>query len=119
MIIREEVKKYLHYCKFQKELDDKSIRAYRIDLEQFIVFMEGCGNDINKDTIIILEISSFQLDDFNQMKLDIALLLNIIDNHLDFYKTKKDYYLSKFKLTNNQTKHDCFIVNLDDYNTKK
>lgn len=51
MIIREEVKKYLHYCKFQKELDDKSIRAYRIDLEQFIAFMEGCGNDFNKEAI--------------------------------------------------------------------
>ena len=37
---------------------------------------------INKDTIIILELSSFQLDDFNCMKLDIAILLNIFDKKL-------------------------------------
>ena len=54
---------------------------------------------INKDTIIILEISSFQLDDFEKMRLHIALLTNIYDNHLDFYKNKEIYYKSKFKLT--------------------
>ena len=74
---------------------------------------------INKDTIIILELSSFHLDDFVDMKLDIALLTNICNNHLDFYKTKQRYYLSKFKLTNNQNKSDYFIVNLNDRITKK
>ena len=68
---------------------------------------------INENTIIILEVSSFQLDDFNKMKFDISLLLNIYDNHLDFYKRKKLYYLSKFKLTNNQTRNNYFLVNLD------
>ena len=36
MLLMEEVEKYLYYCKFQKELDDKTIRAYRIDIQQFI-----------------------------------------------------------------------------------
>lgn len=74
---------------------------------------------INKDTIIILEVSSFQLDDFQNIRFHYALLLNIYDNHLDIYKKKEDYYKSKFKLTNNQTKKDYFIVNLDDPITKK
>ena len=26
------IEKYLEYCKFQKRLDDKTIKAYRIDL---------------------------------------------------------------------------------------
>ncbi len=29
MFLREEISKYLHYCKFQKELDDKTIKAYK------------------------------------------------------------------------------------------
>jgi len=74
---------------------------------------------INKNTIIILEISSFQLDDFINMKLNISLLTNIYDNHLDFYLTKEAYYLSKFKLTNKQNRNDYFIVNLDDKITNK
>ena len=35
MLLKEEINKYLHYCKFQKELDDKTVRAYKADLEQF------------------------------------------------------------------------------------
>lgn len=74
---------------------------------------------INKDTIIILEVSSFQLDDFLSMKFHISLLLNIHDNHLDVYRRKQDYYKSKLKLTNNQNSNDYFLVNLDDEITKK
>lgn len=74
---------------------------------------------IDKNTIIILEVSSFQLDDFVNMKFDISLLLNLHDNHLDVYKTRKNYYLSKFKLTNHQTSNNYFVTNLDDDNIKK
>lgn len=31
----ERMEKYLDYCKYRKELDDKTIKAYRIDLRQF------------------------------------------------------------------------------------
>lgn len=31
----QEVEDYLFYCRFQKELDQKTIKAYRIDLTQF------------------------------------------------------------------------------------
>ena len=68
-----------------------------------------CLDKINKDTIIILEVSSFQLDDFIDIRFNIALLLNIYDNHLDFYLNKTRYYKSKLKITNNQGKKDYFI----------
>ena len=29
----EQIKKYLEYCEFRKELDKKTIKAYRIDLK--------------------------------------------------------------------------------------
>ena len=35
-ILKVDINKYLNYCKFQKELDDKTIKAYKADLEQFI-----------------------------------------------------------------------------------
>lgn len=35
MTFTQEIENYLHYCKFQKELDNKTIRAYRTDLKQF------------------------------------------------------------------------------------
>lgn len=39
MILTEEVEKYLCYCKLQKELDDKTIKAYRTDLQQFVQWL--------------------------------------------------------------------------------
>ena len=31
MLLKEEINKYLNYCKFQKELNDKTIKAYKAD----------------------------------------------------------------------------------------
>jgi integrase/recombinase XerD len=41
----EYVAAYLEYCKNRKKLDGKTIKAYRIDLEQFKTYVEktGCG----------------------------------------------------------------------------
>lgn len=49
MILTEEVEKYLCYCKFQKELDDKTIKAYKTDLQQFIQLVREV--QINKDVL--------------------------------------------------------------------
>lgn len=49
MLLREEIDKYLHYCKFQKELDDKTVRAYKADLEQFIALIGE--NDLDKEKL--------------------------------------------------------------------
>lgn len=51
MFLNEEIEKYLHYCKFQKELDDKTVRAYKSDLEQFITLIGENVNDLDKERI--------------------------------------------------------------------
>jgi len=51
MFLKEEIKKYLHYCKFQKELDDKTIKAYRADLEQFIALIGENENNPDKEKL--------------------------------------------------------------------
>lgn len=40
MSIREHVTPYLEYCRFRKELDDKTVKAYRIDLRQFFDYTQ-------------------------------------------------------------------------------
>ncbi len=37
--IQDKVQGYLEYCKFRKELDAKTIKAYRIDLKQYFEFV--------------------------------------------------------------------------------
>ncbi|POY36719.1 UDP-N-acetylmuramoyl-L-alanine--D-glutamate ligase [Solitalea longa] len=64
---------------------------------------------------IVLELSSFQLDNMYEFKADIALLLNITPDHLDRYDYKMQNYVdSKFRITQNQTSADALIYCLDD-----
>lgn len=65
--------------------------------------------------IYVLEISSFQLDDIQKFRPDIALLLNITPDHLDRYDDKMENYVrSKFRITMNQKRGDLFITNSND-----
>ena len=40
MCYKEQVKRYLEYCKFRKELDWNTLKAYRIDLKQFFEYVQ-------------------------------------------------------------------------------
>ena len=47
MIFTQEMKDYLHYCRFQKELDSKTIKAYETDLNQLNQFV----TELNTETM--------------------------------------------------------------------
>ena len=65
--------------------------------------------------LYVAEISSFQLDDIDTFRPDVAVLLNITEDHLDRYEYKfENYARSKFRIAMNQTSSDYFIYNLDD-----
>ena len=65
--------------------------------------------------LYVAEISSFQLDDIKEFRPEVAVLLNITEDHLDRYDYKFENYISsKFRITINQTSEDYFIFNLDD-----
>ena len=70
--------------------------------------------------VYVAEISSFQLDDIRDFRPDIAVLLNITEDHLDRYEYKFENYIrSKFRITQNQTREDHFIYCIDDPVTMK
>jgi UDP-N-acetylmuramoylalanine--D-glutamate ligase len=63
----------------------------------------------------VLEISSFQLDGCINFKPNIAVITNIVPDHLDRYDYKfENYIASKFSITKNQTKEDYLIYDADD-----
>ncbi|MCX6204336.1 MAG: UDP-N-acetylmuramoyl-L-alanine--D-glutamate ligase [Bacteroidetes bacterium] len=65
--------------------------------------------------LYIIEVSSFQLDDIKYFKPEIAILLNITEDHLDRYEYKFENYIkSKFRVIENQTPEDYFIYCIDD-----
>jgi UDP-N-acetylmuramoylalanine--D-glutamate ligase len=70
------------------------------------------GNDPD---FFVLELSSFQLDGMVKTKLDIAVLLNITEDHLDRYQyVFQNYIDSKFRIIQNQKANDAFIYCADD-----
>lgn len=70
---------------------------------------------LEENEIYVLELSSFQLDDMEDFKAEIAILTNITPDHLDRYEYNMQLYVnSKFRILNNQTAADYFIYNADD-----
>ena len=65
--------------------------------------------------LYVLEISSFQLDDIVTFRPEVAVLLNITEDHLDRYDYNMENYIAaKFRIAMNQTAADVFIYNADD-----
>src|SRR3954454_171448 len=65
--------------------------------------------------LYVAEISSFQLDDIKDFRPDIAVLLNITEDHLDRYDYKFENYInSKFRIIENQRADDYLVYCEDD-----
>ena len=63
----------------------------------------------------VLEVSSFQLDDIQNFRPFISLLLNLSQDHLDQYNYNyEDYAMAKFRIAENQENDNFFIYNKDD-----
>lgn len=68
---------------------------------------------------IVLECSSFQLENIVEFKADIAMIINLAPDHMDRYAKVEDYYDVKFNVGKNQGKKDKFILNLKDRESLK
>ena len=67
----------------------------------------------------VLEVSSFQLDDIQNFRPYISLLLNLSQDHLDQYNYNyEEYALAKFRIVENQENDNFFIYNKDDEMSK-
>jgi len=64
--------------------------------------------------IIVVEVSSFQLDTSETLRPRIGVLLNIAPDHLDRYPDFEAYTASKYRLFSNQAAEDTAIVNGSD-----
>lgn len=70
--------------------------------------------------VYVAEISSFQLDDIENFRPDIAVLTNITEDHLDRYDNNFENYIrSKFRIMQNQSSGDVFIYSADDEITNR
>jgi len=69
-------------------------------------------DQVTKDSIVVLELSSFQLQVLTKSP-HIAVVLNITQDHLDYHKTVSEYREAKKSIVKYQTGDDIAIINAD------
>jgi UDP-N-acetylmuramoylalanine--D-glutamate ligase len=70
--------------------------------------------DTKKNSVTVVELSSFQLELIDAFRPNIGLFLNLTPDHLDRHHTLKAYGDAKARIFENQTADDAAILNADD-----
>ncbi len=68
----------------------------------------------NPETVIVLEISSFQLETILKFRPKVAVVLNVTPDHLDRHRTFEIYANAKARIFENQQSSDYAVLNADD-----
>jgi len=66
---------------------------------------------VKKNSTIVIEASSFQLEYSQFIRASYAMILNITNDHLDWHLTMKNYRSSKFKIFSKQQKNNFAFLN--------
>lgn len=64
--------------------------------------------------VLVVEVSSFQLETIQSFHPNLSILLNLSPDHLDRYTSFNEYREAKLRIFENQTKDDVAILNYDD-----
>ena len=68
-----------------------------------------------KEDVVVLEVSSFQLDHADRFRPRVSVLLNVTPDHLDRYGNDIDAYAAaKLRIAENQGEGDAVVYNADD-----
>jgi UDP-N-acetylmuramoylalanine--D-glutamate ligase len=78
--------------------------------DPLILFADG----ENRWEVLVVEISSFQLEAIEDFRPRCSVLLNITEDHLDRYPQYVDYIKAKVRIFANQNSGDVAILNRDD-----
>lgn len=63
---------------------------------------------------IALEISNFQLVNIDKFRPEVATIINLTPDHIDFMGGLDNYYKSKTEIYRNMADNDVFLLNADD-----
>jgi UDP-N-acetylmuramoylalanine--D-glutamate ligase len=72
-----------------------------------------CGEigTISKESVVVAEISSFQLETIKKFRPYVAVLLNVTEDHYDRHGNLDEYKIQKFRIFENQTEYDWAVLN--------
>lgn len=68
----------------------------------------------NENSVLVTELSSFQLESIDKFKPHVSAILNFTEDHLNRHHTMKAYIEAKARIFENQDSKDFCILNYDD-----
>lgn len=68
----------------------------------------------NENSVLVTELSSFQLESIDTFRPKVSSILNITEDHLNRHHTMENYINAKARIFENQEKSDFSILNYDD-----
>ncbi|HZJ76418.1 MAG TPA: UDP-N-acetylmuramoyl-L-alanine--D-glutamate ligase [Oscillospiraceae bacterium] len=75
--------------------------------------------ETKEDDIIVIEVSSFQLESIIDFHPQVGVFLNLTPDHLNRHKTMDNYMAAKLNLFKNQNGKDFAIINYDDLKVRE
>jgi UDP-N-acetylmuramoylalanine--D-glutamate ligase len=70
--------------------------------------------EVGSGGVVAVELSSFQLATIHEFRPEIAVMLNIATDHIDYHGDVNAYAAAKARIIKNQTSSDVFVCNADD-----
>lgn len=70
------------------------------------------------ETVMVTELSSFQLESIVDFRAKVAAVLNVTPDHLNRHKTMENYIDAKARIFENQTEEDVVVLNYDNELTR-
>lgn len=70
--------------------------------------------ETTENAIVVIELSSFQLETIHDFKPEVSAILNITPDHLDRHHTMEAYIAAKERIALNQTMSEICILNYED-----
>lgn len=98
-----------------KVLKDQDVNCYLLGNVGNPIF--DYIEDITEDSLLIIEMSSYQLEMVNYSP-HIGIILNLYEEHLNYHETKDHYFLSKLNMFKYQTDKDYCLYTSDNKNVK-
>ena len=74
----------------------------------------GIAARTGEDSVIVAEMSSFQLETIHSFRPKVSAILNITPDHLNRHHTMEAYIAAKERIAENQTSEDWCVLNYED-----
>ncbi len=79
--------------------------------------LAGMPDAVPPPATVVAELSSFQLEHIERFRPDVAVLLNLTEDHLDRHGDYRGYVDAKLRIFENQGEEDLALLNADDPGT--